>query len=457
MTTGSLSRNLFDVAWPVMVSSLVQTLYNLADAFWLGKLGRTALVAPTITMNIVFTAMALAMGFSAGATTLVSQFRGARRFDEMRTAAGQALVLLAGTGVVLGGIGLVFSRQILSLMQTPADAFHETLVYLRWALVGMPAMFSFMAYQGAYTGIGDTIGPLQVNLITALFNAFLDPFLIFGIGPLPKLGVAGAAIATFVTRSVAGGMGIARLLTGNRGFGLDLRHLSYSSSMIRRMLKIGLPVAVAQSGTSLGFTVMMSIVNTFGSAVTAAFGIGHRIIHMAMVPTFGLAQANATAVGQNLGAGNTARAGRSVAVATSLTAVLLLPIVTLMFFFGDAIARIFISDPEVVRYGYDLFHITSFSVFVFGFIMVLMGSFQGSGHTMPIMVLNMSRLWLLRIPGAYILGKVLGMGPMGIWWAVFLSNVVTALAAAVWFSRGTWKRSSVIAEPRGGRPAPTLG
>ena len=447
MTQGPLASQLFAVAWPVMLSFLMQTLYNLVDAFWLGKLGRTALVAPTITMNVIFIGFSLAMGLGQGGTTLVSQYRGAGRLKEMGRAGGQTLLLLTVVGSALGVLGLLGSAPILRLLQTPPDAFAETLVYLRWIMVGVPFMFAFFVYQGIYTGMGDTVGPMQVNGISVLLNVVLDPLLIFGWGPVPALGVAGAAIATCISRALASAIGLHRLFRGDRGFKLQRSDIRWDARIAGKIVRVGLPVSLGHAATSLGFTLLIGIVNTFGSAVTAAFGIGHRIIHMALVPMFGLSQANATAVGQCLGADLTERASKSVRSAAFMVGAILLPVTTLMFFFGDTISRIFVNDPEVISYGRDLFRITSYSVFAFGFVMVLFGSFQGSGHTVPVMVLNVSRLWAVRIPAAYLLGIVLGMGPAGLWWAMFLSNTLTAIAAGIWFSTGSWKRKVIGEEP----------
>jgi len=457
MTTGPLVGNLLAVAWPVMLSFLFQTLYNLVDAFWLGKLGKTALVAPTITMNVLFIGLSIAMGLGMGGTTLVSQYRGAQRFQEMRRAAGQTLLLLSVVGTGLAILGLIFSAPIVRLLQTPSDAYAQTLIYMRWILVGVPFMFAFFVYQGIYTGMGDTVGPMQVNGITVLLNVVLDPLLIFGWGPIPALGVAGAAIATCISRALASAIGIVRLFRGDRGFQLQAGDIRWDKRIAGRILKIGLPMSVGQATTSLGFTLLIGIVNTFGSAVTAAFGIGHRIIHMAMVPTFGFSQANATAVGQCLGANKPERASRSVLLSSLMIGAILLPITTLMFFFGGTISKIFVNDPEVISYGRDLFQITSYSVFAFGFVMVLLGSFQGSGHTIPPMILNIARLWGVRIPAAYLLAIVLGLGPAGLWWAMFLSNTVIAIAAAIWFSTGTWKRKVIEEAPAAAGPGGSGG
>ena len=204
---------------------------------------------------------------------------------------------------------------------------------------------------------------------------------------------------------------------------------------------------------ALGFSTLIGIVNTFGSAVTAAYGVGHRIIHLVMVPAFGLTRAVATSVGQNLGAGNVDRAGQSVRKAVLLIGALILPMTTFTFMFGAQILRIFIDDPQVVDYGGDLFRINSFSVLAFGFYNVMLGAFRGSGHTVPVMVLNMFRLWVIRIPAAWLLGRHLELGPEGVWWAMFLSNIVTLVLAGIWLSRGSWKRA-VIGEEPGAYQAP---
>ncbi len=451
LTRGPLARNLFAVAWPGMISSLLQTLYNLADAFWLGKLGKAALVAPTITMHVSFVAFAVAMGLGSGGTTLVSQYRGAGRPAEMGRAAGQTLVLLMGLGTAIGLLGLSLANPLLRLLQTPADAYAGTLVFMRWIMIGVPFTFAFFVYSSVSTGLGDTLAPLRVNLVTVVLNAVLDPIFIFGLGPVPRLGVGGAAFATCLCQTLSAGLGIYHLSRSAHGLHLRRADLRWHRSTIARILRVGIPMTLGQAGTALGFTLLIGVVNTFGSAVTAAFGVGNRIINMAMAPAMGLSQACAAAVGQNLGAGKPERASRAVWVGARMLTAILLPVTVFTFFFGATISRAFINDPEVVQYGQDFFQITSFSVYAFGFVLVLLGAFRGSGHTVPVMVLNIARLWGLRIPGAWLLARVLKMGPAGIWWAMFISNTVVAIAAGIWFSTGTWKRT--VIEPEAGLAA----
>jgi putative MATE family efflux protein len=442
MTTGSVRKKLLLLAWPVMLSHLLQTFYNLADAFWLGKLGRQALTAPTITMHVVFIGFALAMGLGAAGTTLVSQYKGAGREDRAAGVAGQLLTMLTGLGLILGLAGFLLTPVLLRLLQTPADAWQMTYEYMRWIWAGIPLLFAFTVYQGVSTGLGDTVGPMQVNLVAVVLNMILDPVLIFGLGPVPPMGVAGAAVATVFCRGVASAVGVERLRRGRNGLRIRFIDMKPDLRTMGKIAKVGLPLGMGQMGTSMGFTVMIGIVNSFGSAVTAAFGVGNRIIHMAMVPAMGLSQANATAVGQNLGAGNVRRAEDSVSKALMIIGAILLPLTAAMFLFGGDISKAFVDDQSVIDLGRTMFRITTPSVFVFGFLLVILGSFQGSGHTMPVMVLNMSRLWGLRIPGAYVLAYLVGMGTAGIWWAMFMSNTVTAVAGWLWFKSGTWKKKA---------------
>ncbi len=450
MTSGPMTRHLLAVAWPVSVSFLAQTLYNLADAFWLGKLGKTALVAPTVTMNIVFIGIALAMGLGQAGTTLVSQYRGAGREDEMTRAAGQTLVIQVLAGSLVAALGLMFTAPLLRLLDTPADAFASSLVYMRWILMGLPMMFIFHSYQGVYSGLGDTMGPMRINLASVLLNVLLDPLLIFGWGPVPAMGVAGAALATVIARSVAALLAV-RALTGAGGFRLRGRDLRPDGTLIRRLVRVGMPLSLGQTMTSLGFTLLIGIVNGFGSAVTAAFGVGHRLVMTVSVPAWALAQANATAVGQNLGAGLADRASLSVRRSALLISLALLPALAATFIWAAPLIRVFVDDPEVVRHGRDLLRITAPSVFLFSLILVMFGAYQGSGHTVPVMVMNVARLWLIRIPASWLLAVKLDHGPAGLWWAMNLSNVLTGAAGLVWFLRGDWKRA-VITDAGEGTP-----
>ena len=443
---GTLWRVLLQLSTPIIIANLFQTFYNLADAFWLGKLGKSALAAPTITFNIVFTIISLAGGLGAGGMTVLAQYKGKGDYEKVNETASNTFVLLLIISSVLSAIGFIFAPQILSLMQTPPDAYGMTLSYMRIIFVGIPFVFGFYVYQGLMQGYGDTISPMKISAFTVILNIIIDPLLIFGLGPFPKMGVSGAAVATIFSQFISTVIGIGQMMSGKYGLKLEFKNFKFNGEIVKAILKVGVPISVSQTGTSLGFTVLMGIVNTFGSGVISAFGVGNRIISLLTTPAMGLAMGTSTVVAQNIGANKVKRAESSVWVAAFMNGILLFVLTTLLFFFGASVVRFFINDPQVIAIGNSMFKITSYSVLFFSIMMIFNASFRGSGHTVPTLIMQMSRLWLLRIPFAWFLAKTLGYGANGIFWAMFISNVVTAFVSFVWFKSGDWKKKIIVHE-----------
>jgi putative MATE family efflux protein len=447
---GGLTKNIIKLGYPMALGSLAQTLYNLADAFWLGKLGKEALSAPIISFFIVFFLVSIALGFSISGTSLVSQYIGAGQKENAYKAAGNLLVFLVALAVIFGIIGLVFAKPLLKLLKTPPDAFGVTLSYYRILMAGMPLSFPILVYQSVMNGYGDTISPLKISLFTALINLIMDPLLIFGWLGFPALGVQGAAITTVFTRGLASAMGVWMFFSGKKGIHLRLRHLKPDLKISTLVLKIGLPAGVGFSGSSLGFIVLMGIVNLFGTAVVSVYGIGMRVIHFFMLPAMGISAAVTAIVGQNLGAGNIQRAKNTVKKGIMLMLYIIVPAVILISISGKYITHFFIpDDPQVLEIGRVMFLIAPLSVIFFGIANVLEGAFQGSGHTVPVMINNLSRLWLFRVPSVYIISIVIMGGPanmdasVGIWWGMVISNIASTLLMSVWYATGKWARARI--------------
>ncbi len=450
LLNGNILEELLILGLPVMFANLVQTLYNLVDAFWLGKVGKAALSAPTITFNVVFVLIAFSMGVSVGGSTLVAQYTGAKMDRDAARSAGTTISMMLFLGTVFAVFGYAVSPQVLNVLHTPNDAFSPTLRYMRTIFLGLPFMFGYMSFQGIVQARGNTKTPMKIISFSLLLNAVLDPLLIFGIG-FPKMGVVGAALATDFARVMALYLGFRYLFSEKSEVKLFAKDFAINWKIVGKIFKIGLPLSVGQMATSLGFTLLISIVNLFGSAVVSAFGIGNRIISLLNMPAMGFSQAATVMVGQNLGADNIDRAEQTVWTAAKVIAIVLFSGATLTFLFGGGIVRFFINDPEVIRVGKNLFRIASYSVPFFGIMFAFNAAFSGSGHTAPILVLNTTRLWGIRIPVAYYLAIKMKMGPNGIFYAMVVSNIITAVAAFLWFRRGTWKRK-VISKRR--MPAP---
>jgi putative MATE family efflux protein len=447
---GDLVKTIIRLGYPTALASAVQTLYNLADTFWLGKLGRQALAAPVISFHIIFFIIAIGIGFSLTATALVSQYIGSDQPEKARQAAGNILVYTVGFAVLLAALALVFERPLLLFLGTPEDTFHSTLIYLRIMLWGMPLAFPFFVYQYTMHGYGDTLSPLKVELISVGLNLAVDPILIFGWLGMPALGVAGAAVATVMTRGLSSLIGLHFLFFRAKGLSLSLRHLRPEPKMLPLMFRIGLPSSVGMSGTSLGFLVLLGIVNAFGSVIISAYGISTRVVHLFMMPAMGVSHAVTAIVGQNLGARQPGRARAAVKLGIRMMLVVIVPAMVLTAILGRQITMFFIpDDPLVHDVGRTMFLIVSPAVVFFGLSAVLNGAFQGSGFTVPVMISNLSRIWLFRIPAVYLLSMVLLGGPaaagaeVGIWWGMFVSNFLSFLMIWIWFTRGTWARARV--------------
>jgi putative MATE family efflux protein len=447
---GNLYKTILKLGYPMAIASVVQMLYNLADAFWLGKLGREALAAPIISFNIIFFIISLGMGFSIAGTTLVSQYTGSGEKEKANKVAGNLLLYLIFFSVFFVFVGLFFDKVFLNFLATPEDTFDLTLSYYRVMVIGMPLAFPFFVYQSVMNGYGDTMSPLKIQIISAAINLILDPILIFGWFGFPCLGVKGAALTTIITRGIASFVGIYYFFSGTKGIKLNLKHLKPDFKLTPLIFKIGFPSSIGMSGASLGFLVLIGIVNKFGTPVISAYGIANRVVHLFMMPALGISSAVSAIVGQNLGANNLRRAKDAVKKGVYLILVVIVPSMILTALFGEYITIFFIpKDPLVHQIGTIMFYIVSPSVIFFALTSVFNSAFQGAGFTVPVMATNLARIWVFRIPLVYFFSFILLNGTkdinssVGIWGGMFFSNLFAFLMILVWYLKGNWVKSRI--------------
>lgn len=447
---GNLYKNIIKLGFPLALASVIQTLYNLADTFWLGKLGREALSAPIISFNIIFFVISLAIGFSIAGTSLVSQYTGAKQTDNANKTAGNLLLFLMFSALVFSVLGLIFAERLLILLDTPEDTFVQTLAYFKIMIVGMPLAFPFFVFQSVMSGYGDTKSPLKIEILSAIINVVLDPILIFGWLGFPALGVEGAALTTIITRGIASFIGLYYFYSGRKGIKIRLRHLKPDFKFFNLIVKIGVPASIGMSGASLGFLVLIGIVNSFGTPVVSTYGIGNRLVHLFMMPAIGISSAVSAIVGQNLGAGNVERAKKTVSKGIFLVSAVVVPAMIITAFLGEKITIFFVpKDPLVHQLGEVMFYIVAPAVIFFALSSVIGAAFQGSGFTIPVMVVNLSRIWIFRIPLVYIISIMILKGPIninasvGIWWGMFLSNLFAFLFIFIWYLKGNWAKTRI--------------
>lgn len=447
---GDLVKTIIKLGYPVALATFVQTFYNLADTFWLGKLGRQALSAPVISFHIIFFIVSLAFGLSMAGTSLVAQYTGAKQKEEAYKTTGNLLVYLALFSLIVAVSGAVFDKTLLRLLKTPADTFASTRSYFRIMVIGMPLAFPIFVYQSVMNGYGDTKSPLKIEFISALINLALDPVLIFGWFGFPAMGVKGAALTSVISRGAASAIGVYLFFSGKKGIKIKLKHLKPDFKLFSLLLKIGIPASIGMSGASLGFMVLMGFVNLFGTPVVSAYGIATRIIHFFTMPAMGITAAVTAIVGQNLGANNLKRAKAAVGKGIRLMLAIVIPAIIFMVIFGKTLTIFFIPKDQLVhQLGQTMFHIIAPSVLFFGLATVLNGAFQGSGFTVPVMVTHLSRVWLFRIPLVYIFSTILMKGPSdiassaGIWWGMFCSNLLAFVMILLWYLPGKWARARI--------------
>lgn len=444
---GPIVKTLFVLGWPVMLSNAFQILYNLGDTYWLGKLGKEAVAAPTVGFPIVFLLISVGFGLSIAGVSLVSQHTGAGSSKNADRSAGQVITFMFLSSILISAIGLLAAAPLLKhLMGVPESIFPQALIYIRIIFSGLPLMFIFFGFRSLTRGIGDMITPMIVTGFSILVNVVLDPFLIFGWGGLPQLGVAGAAVATVASRGLASLVAIYLLFSGSLGIELKLSYLKLKLRWIRQILSIGGPSAIGQAGTALGAIVLMGLISRVGVVAVSAYGIGQRIIMILNVVVWGLASPLTTMIGQNIGAQQTRRA-TTIAKRALLTLFSTLTVMgVIVFLLRKPIFRTFINEQAVITEGTRFISIFIWSIPFFGIFALVSAIFRGSGHTRPPMVLSILRLLVFRVGLSYILtfgliGPTLGSD--GIWVGLTISNILGAILSMVWISRGTWQERTI--------------
>ncbi|HHK67275.1 MATE family efflux transporter [Candidatus Acetothermia bacterium] len=446
LTEGPIINSLLRLAWPVMLSNLLQTMYNFVDRFWLARLGKVEIAALAISWPLIFLVLSLGAGVTVAGTALVAQYTGARRFEEANLAAGQVLAFTGIIAIVLAAAGFFAARPILSIMGAEPALTDAATGYLRVIYAGIPLMFGTFIVTALLNGVGDTITPMILMAVSVGVNLILDPFFIFGWGPFPAWGVIGAAVATVLSRGLLALIGFTLLFTGRLGIHIRPRHLKLRWEIVRRIISIGGLSSIGQTGTAIGFSIMNGALARIGTVVLSAFGIGNAFISIVLMPAMGLGQATATVVGQNLGADRPERARRGAWAGMSLSTVILVLASIVVLIFRTNLIRFFLTDPDVVAVGTQMLLLVSFAFPFMGIIQVVAGVYQGSGHTFYSMFFALFRLWALRVPLVYLLGFTFGMGATGVWWAMFASNFGTAVLSLGFFLSGNWIHR-VIKEP----------
>lgn len=445
-TSGSLKRAVWLLAIPMVLEMLMESTFAVVDVYFVSQLGQNAVAAVGLTEAMLTLVYALAIGFAVAATALVARRIGEKNRDGAVRAATSALALGAAMGVGIGIPCAFYAEELLALMDASPRVIESGAGYTRWILGCNVVVMLIHLGNGVLRGAGDAALAMRTLAIANGINIVLDPCLIQGWGPLPALGLDGAAIATVIGRSVGVGYQVWAL---RRGVGrLELRGPAFrvEPAILREILRLSAGTVGQFLIATSSWVLLMRIVAPFGDAALAGYTIAIRIVVFAFMPAWGLSNAAATLVGQNLGAGQPDRAERSVWLTGAYT-MAFLAVVTIVFLaLAPQLVAIFTQDREVQRVGVNALRTLSYGYVFYAWGMATVQGFNGAGDTRTPTWIHFVAFWMVEIPLAWTLAGPLEMGPSGVFWSVCLSESLLAIIAVVMFRRGGWKRANVAAD-----------
>jgi putative MATE family efflux protein len=453
-TRGPLLPALLRLTAPVVVMQLCHTLFHFVDVMWVGRLGPTATAAVTTSFYVVWAVFSFADIAGVAVAATVSRHIGAGDRAAAGYGAAQALWLAVGLGVACAAGGLVVVRPILAAIGAAPDVQELALEYLVVVLLGAPAATLYVTGESTLRAAGDTKTPMWVIGASLALNAVLAPLLIFGPGPLPALGVRGAAIATVFAQSLVVVAFLRLAWRGHPAFPLDRAALRrpaprYMASLAR----IGAPFAAIGLLFSFVYLVLATISARFGTSALAILGIGNRIESLCYLVAVAFGLATETMVGQNLGARDAARAERSAWLACAIMTSLALALGAVMAVWPETFLRFFTDDPATIALGVPYVRVLAVCQGFMAVELVLNGAFSGAGDTMPPMIISVT-ISLLRVPMAWALALGAGWGMLGVAWTITLTCVARAVLLAWWFRRGRWKTKRLASAATHPLPAP---
>jgi putative MATE family efflux protein len=445
---GSIVRSLVLLAVPIMGANILQVAYQLVDAFWVGRLGAAAVAAVSITMPLMFVLIAAGMGFAIAGTTLIAQYTGARDHKMVDHVAAQTLLTILAVSVALGGLGFALAPWLLHLMGVTPEVFRNALSFIRVIFIALPFTFLYAMVQALMRGVGEVKVPLYIVAGTVVVNFFLDPILIFGRFGAPAMGVTGAAVATLIAQLMAAIVALWVLFGGRFGIHVRWRDFKPDFAFVKRAFLLGYPASIEQSARAVGMTLMTFLIVSFGTIVTASFGVATNVINVALIPAMGFSMATSTLVGQNIGAGNISRAEKTARLSALVTFIALSLLGLVCSLLATPIVRFFVpQSPQVIAEGAHLLRIVSWSFGFVGLQFALLGVLRAAGEMLAAMTTSLVSQWLLSLPLAYLLSKHTALGADGLWWALPLSNIVTACIAGALFLWGPWKTRKLTGRP----------
>ena len=452
LTVGSVGKNILRFAMPMLVGHMFQQLYTFVDQIIVGRfLGKEALAAVGASFPVIFTLIALIIGIATGGTIVISQFFGARDFTRVKRAIDTIFIVMGVFAVLMTVIGISFAEQIFRLINLPEELMPLATNYFTIYVSGLIVFFGFNGVAAILRGLGDSITPLYFLVISTLLNIGLDLLFIVKLG----WGIEGAAFATLIAQGTAFIIAVFYLNRNHELIRFNFRDFAFDWEIFRQSIRIGLPTGVQQAFVALGMMALMRIVNGFGTDVVAGYTAAGRLDSLAVIPSMVFAQALATFVGQNIGAGKIDRVKKGLARTLLMSSAVAIVITLLIIVFKYPLMSLFTRDQGVIDIGGDYLTIVTAFYLLFTAMFTYGGVMRGAGDTLIPMFLTIFSLWIIRIPAAVFLSqesillfghsvKGLGMGADGIWWSIPSGWGIGLLLSVIYYRTGRWKTRTLI-------------
>ena len=441
LLNGSLVKAIMILTVPVVINSFLQTMYNLTDTYWLGRLGTEELAA----INLVTPMQNIVLNFGSGITVagsvLIAQYLGAKKDDDARSMANQIFACALIFSLICASVCALATPAIVTWLGAEGETWSCGKTYLQLVILDMPFLYTVNIYAAINQAQGDTLRPMFLNLGGIVLNMILDPLLMVVL----HMGVAGAALATVGAKAVPAVIAFVLLLNKEKDVYLDLRKLKFEKEKLKSILVVGLPTAVGGSTMQFGFLLMSRNVLKYGTQAMAAYGIGNKINGLITLPSNGIGSAVATIVGQNVGAKQYERAKEGYHLSMMISVIFLFVggMILSRMPISTAIVKIFSDDSNVIEMAADFLSIMAFWCFANGVYNSSMGLFQGSGHTEVTMIIDASRLWVFRFATLFVCEAWLHMGVRSVWYSVVISNGLSAILLFIVYKTGYWKKKRI--------------
>ncbi len=438
-TSGSINRAIFLLAVPMILEMVLESLFAIVDIYFVNKVGIEASSTVVLTEASLTILYSVAWGLSIGVTALVARRAGEKNFKAASDIAAQSIILGIILSVIVSVIGFFFPVQILRLMGATEKVAAENYLYTQIMLTGNIVIVLLFINNAVFRGAGNASIAMRVLLLANAINLVLDPLLILGIGPFPKLGLIGAAVATTIGRSIAVLLQLYYLFNGKSLIRLTLKQCKVKIRLLAGILKTSSGGMFQFIIGSCSWIFLAMIIAESGTAAVSGYGTAIRICIFTILPAWGLANAAATLVGQNLGANQPERAEKSVWRTAFMAFCFFAAVAVVFFVFGEQLMRFFTSDEAAINAGTECLHILAIGYVFFAYGMIISQAFNGAGDTRTPTYINLFVFWFLQIPLAWLLAKFLKMGPTGVYIAIGVSESILAVVSIMIFRKGRWK------------------